>query len=160
MNPTESTHADQAQADKAERPDGQGFRHSLPVQIRFNDVDRYGHVNNNSYFAYYDLGKEEYLRSVLHTDYRNAEVVPVIAHIEADFISPIFYGDEIAVLTRTAHLGQKSFTLEQRAVNQKTGQVVCQCRTVMVCFNLRTQESAEMPENYRQAISRYEQAAD
>ena len=30
------------------------FRHSLPVQIRFNDVDRYGHVNNNAYFAYYD----------------------------------------------------------------------------------------------------------
>lgn len=149
-----------APAHNAKEPDEHTFRHSLPVQIRFNDVDRYGHVNNNSYFAYYDLGKEEYLRSVLRTDYRNAEVVPVIAHIEADFISPIFYGDEIAVQTRTAHIGQKSFTLEQRAINQKTGQVVCQCRTVMVCFNLRTQESAEMPEAYRQAISRCEQTGE
>ena len=32
------------------------FYHRLPIQIRFNDVDRYGHVNNNAYFAYYDLG--------------------------------------------------------------------------------------------------------
>ena len=34
------------------------FYHRLPIQIRFNDVDRYGHVNNNAYFAYYDLGKD------------------------------------------------------------------------------------------------------
>ena len=52
------------------------YHHSLPIQIRFNDVDRYGHVNNNAYFAYYDLGKEEYLRNVLKVDYRRADVVP------------------------------------------------------------------------------------
>ena len=37
------------------------YKHSMPVQIRFNDVDQYGHVNNNAYFAYYDLGKQDYL---------------------------------------------------------------------------------------------------
>ena len=41
----------------------------LPIQIRFNDVDRLGHVNNNSYFSYYDLGKEEYLNNILKVDY-------------------------------------------------------------------------------------------
>ncbi len=132
------------------------FRHALPIQIRFNDVDRYGHVNNNAYFAYYDLGKEEYLRSVLKTDYRASDVVPVIANINADFIQPIFYGDEIVIETRVSHLGNKSFTLMQRAVNQRTQSVVCQCQTVMVCFNLRTQQSAELPEAYRQAIEDYE----
>lgn len=132
------------------------FRHSLPVQIRFNDVDRYGHVNNNAYFAYYDLGKEEYLRQVLKVDYRAAEVVPVIANINADFILPIFYGDEIVVETRVSHLGHKSFTLQQRAVNRLTQQVVCQCSTVMVCFNLKTQQSAEVPEHYRHAVEAFE----
>ena len=71
------------------------FRHSVPIQIRFNDVDRYGHVNNNSYFSYYDLGKEDYLHNVLKVDYESKEVVPVIANIQADFIFPIFYGDPI-----------------------------------------------------------------
>lgn len=135
------------------------FRHALPIQIRFNDVDRYGHVNNNAYFAYYDLGKEEYLRSVLKTDYRASDVVPVIANINADFILPIFYGDEIVIETRVSHLGNKSFTLTQRAVNKRTQSVVCQCQTVMVCFNLRTQQSAELPEAYRQAIEDYEKPA-
>ena len=132
------------------------FHHSLPVQIRFNDVDSYGHVNNNAYFAYYDLGKEEYLRKVLRVDFRAAEVVPVIANIQADFILPIFYGDDIVIETRVAHLGHKSFTLQQRAVNSRTGQTVCQCSTVMVCFNLKTQESVDIPAAYRQAIEAFE----
>lgn len=132
------------------------YHHSLPIQIRFNDVDRYGHVNNNSYFAYYDLGKEEYLRNVLKTDYRKADVVPVIANINADFISPIFYGDEIVIETRVSHIGQKSFTLKQRAINQSTGNIVCLCSTVMVCFNLKTQTSAELPAPYRKAFEDFE----
>lgn len=132
------------------------FHHRLPVQIRFNDVDGYGHVNNNAYFAYYDLGKEDYLRSVLHADYRSAGVVPVVAHIEADFISPIFYGDDIAIETRVSHIGNKSFTLRQRAVNEKTGEVVCQCATVMVCFDLQARQSADVPQDYRKAIEAFE----
>ena len=31
------------------------FRHTLPLQIRFNDVDTLGHVNNTVYFSFYDL---------------------------------------------------------------------------------------------------------
>ena len=132
------------------------FRHSLPIQIRFNDVDSYGHVNNNAYFAYYDLGKEDYLRSVLSVDFRAANVAPVIANINADFLLPIFYGDSIVIETRVSHIGNKSFTLEQRAVRLETKEVGCRCRTVMVCFNMKTQESAEMPAHYRTAMEKFE----
>ena len=34
------------------------YRHVMPVQIRFSDVDQYGHMNNSSYFSIYDLGKD------------------------------------------------------------------------------------------------------
>ncbi len=132
------------------------FRHRLPIQIRFNDVDQYGHVNNNAYFAFYDLGKEDYLTNVLHVNFRANPVVPVVANINADFFLPIFYGDQIVVETRVAHLGQKSFTLEQQAVNVKTGAVVCRCSTVMVCFSLADQQSALIPESYRAAIDAFE----
>ena len=123
------------------------YKHSMPVQIRFNDVDQYGHVNNNAYFAYYDLGKQ---------NYRTSEVVPVIANINADFIIPIFHGDDIVVETRVSHLGHKSFTLQQRAINRATGLEVCRCATVMVCFNQRTKQSADIPAEFRQAIEAFE----
>lgn len=132
------------------------FRHSVPIQIRFNDVDRYGHVNNNSYFSYYDLGKEDYLHSVLKVDYESKEVVPVIANIQADFIHPIFYGDPIVVETRISHVGNKSFKLEQQAINLDLNMVVCRCSTVMVCFSLENQVAVQIPDHYRKAICEYE----
>ena len=125
----------------------------VPIQIRFNDVDRYGHVNNNAYFAFYDLGKEDYLAHVLRVDYREQDVVPVVANINADFIHPIFHGDDIVVETRICHVGRKSFTLQQRAVNARTGEEMCRCATVMVCYSLSAQESADIPEEYRRAIA-------
>ncbi|MBO5134013.1 MAG: acyl-CoA thioesterase [Bacteroidaceae bacterium] len=132
------------------------FHHRQPIQIRFNDVDGYGHVNNNAYFAFYDLGKESYLAEVLKKDFRTGDVVPVVANINANFLFPIFYGDSIVVETRVSHLGQKSFTLCQRAINEKTGMVVCECSTVMVCFSLKNQNSAEIPADFRAAIEAFE----
>ena len=133
------------------------FHHRTPIQIRFNDLDAYQHVNNNVYFSFYDLGKENYFAEVLCPDFRTQQIVPLIASIHADFIEPIFYEDDIVVETRVSHLGTKSFTLRQRAINQKNGRVVCQSETVMVCFDLAAQQSAEIPSHYRAAIEAYEE---
>jgi len=132
------------------------FRHRMPVQIRFNDVDRFGHVNNNAYFSFYDLGKVDYLSSVLGLYEAGRDVIPVIANINADFLQPIFLGDEIVVETCVSHVGNKSFTLVQQALNVRTDTVVCRCRTVMVCFSVKSQESVEIPDEYREKIRRYE----
>lgn len=128
----------------------------MPVQVRFNDVDRFGHVNNTAYFSLYDLGKVEYMRAVLGGGFEQDDVVPVVANINADFIRPIFYGDPIEIETATVHLGHKSFRLFQRAVNTETGDVMCQCSTTMVCFSLTAQESVDIPASLREAIERYE----
>lgn len=137
----------------------ENFRHCTPIQIRFNDLDAYQHVNNNVYFSFYDLGKENYFSEVLCSDFRLQAVVPLVASIHADFIEPIRYEDDIVVETRVSRLGNKSFTLQQRAVNRKNAHVVCQAETVMVCVDLKSGHSVEIPENYRTAIERYESAA-
>lgn len=40
------------------------FKHEVPVQIRFSDVDQYGHMNNSVYFSLYDFAKTSYFRDV------------------------------------------------------------------------------------------------
>lgn len=132
------------------------FRHRTDIQIRFNDVDVFGHVNNNAYFEYYDLGKEHYLSEVLHGNFRAMSVVPVIAHISVDFIHPIMFGDEIEVETAIVHIGQKSFTLLQQVKRKMDNMVLCKSETIMVCFDKETQSATDMPDWYRTAIMEYE----
>lgn len=132
------------------------FYSQIDIQIRFNDLDAYRHVNNNSYFSYYDLGKDEYFREVFPSDFRLKSVVPIIANIKADFFIPIFYGDPVIMQTRCSRLGTKSFTLQQRAINTRTGKVLCQAETILVFFDVETQKSAPIPADYRENIVLFE----
>lgn len=45
-------------------PPTDAFRHRIPLQIRFNDIDLLGHVNNTVYFSFYDTGKARYMEAV------------------------------------------------------------------------------------------------
>lgn len=132
------------------------FKHELPIQLRFNDVDAFGHVNNSIYFSFYDLAKTDYFSSVLPEGMNWKETALVIANINADFVSPIFFNENIVVKTATTHIGNKSIKLTQLAVNIITNEIKCVCQTVMVGFNLKTQESAEIPQSWKNAIAAYE----
>ena len=87
------------------------FRHTLPLQLRFNDVDLLGHVNNSIYFSFYDLGKARYFEAVKtqNIDWKKADVV--VANVNADFVSPIYPSETIAVQTCTTEIGNRSFKL-------------------------------------------------
>ncbi|CDC01028.1 acyl-CoA thioester hydrolase YbgC/YbaW family [Bacteroides sp. CAG:443] len=130
-------------------------RHTLPVQIRFNDVDQYGHMNNSSYFSLYDLAKTSYMRDVFgNKDWHHMGIV--VANINADFLAPVFFSDDLIIETTVIHLGHKSFTLLQRAINKASGVLKCQCRTVMVGYDVATKEPVELPADFKQAVCDYE----
>lgn len=131
------------------------FRHELPVQIRFSDVDQYGHMNNSSYFSLYDLAKTSYMRDVFGSK-EWGKMGIVIANINADFLAPVFFSDELVIKTTVIHLGHKSFTLLQQAVNKASGVLKCQCRTVMVGYDIMTKEPVNLPLDFKERICEYE----
>lgn len=131
------------------------FKHVMPVQIRFSDVDQFGHVNNSVYFSLYDLAKTNYLREVSRkNDFGNFAVV--VANINANFLAPVFFSDELMIETACVQLGNKSFTLLQRAVVKDSGAVKCECRTVMVMYDMLTKEPLPIPEKYKNLVCEYE----
>ena len=131
------------------------YKHSVLVQLRFNDVDGLGHVNNSVYFSFYDLGKTEYFKTI------NGGVIPdeidiVVAHAEVDFIMPVYFTDEIAVQTTVRDIGNKSFELMQRIIDTKHNVVKCRCKTIMVGFDFKNNCSIPSSQKWRDAISAFE----
>lgn len=132
------------------------FHHSYPLQLRFNDIDSLGHVNNSVYFTFYDLGKSRYFETVKKQsiDWRKADVV--IANVNADFLSPIYSYEQIAVETCCIEIGNRSFKLMQRIVNTTTGEVKGICRTIMVGFDVEAGVSAPISDEWKDAIRQFE----
>jgi len=131
------------------------FHHTLPIQLRFNDVDVFGHVNNTVYFTYYDLGKTEYFTTV-HPSLDLQRYGIVVVHIEADFVSQILGTDPVAVETAVVEIGNKSMTMVQRVINTKTNEVKCYCKSILVAFDLQKHDSMEIPEEWKESISAFE----
>ena len=131
------------------------FRHVLPIQIRFNDVDKFGHVNNTIYFQFYDTAKTDYFAAVCK-DVDWESVAIVVVKIEAEFLSQIKAGEHIAARTRVTKIGNKSFQLEQDIINVDTQEVKCRCLSVMVLYDLINHQSMPFPDNWRQAICQYD----
>ncbi len=132
------------------------FHHSYPLQLRFNDIDALGHVNNSVYFTFYDLGKSRYFEAVkdMSIDWRKADVV--IANVNADFLSPIYSREQIAVETCCTEIGNRSFRLMQRIINTDTGEIKGVCRTIMVGFDVENGVSAPISDEWKEAICRFE----
>lgn len=137
---------------KLPRPDE--FRHKMEVQLRFNDIDILGHMNNTRYFSLYDTGKARYFETVHGVDdWRRVEAV--IANINCTYVAPIFFGEKISVGTRCLWLGEKSFGLQQILFDDK-GEVRSVCETVMVSFDAEKHRSVELPDHWRDAFTSYE----
>ncbi len=137
-------------------PDITLYRHKAPIQLRFNDVDVLGHVNNTVYFSFYDTGKALYFTDVQGwpVDWRHVD--RVIANVNCAYIAPIHFGDEIEVLTRCSAVGNKSFTLSQVLRERKSGEIKSVCETVMVTIDPVTQRGVEIPDDIRAAFEGYE----
>ena len=132
------------------------FKHSVAAQIRFNDIDIVGHLNNNAYFSFFDLGKMEYFNAVMGKNLHWQQIPVVIVNINANFYSPTLIDEKIEVLTQVTRIGDKSLTLEQRVVNSETGDVKCVATTIMAGFDPHTATSRPIPDDWREGIKKFE----
>lgn len=127
--------------------------HTTPIQIRFNDVDQMGHVNNAVIMEYLDLGKDAFF-SAHGVPPTKGDFTVIVVHYEVDFRAQIHYHDSIQVETAIEKLGNKSLTVMQRVVNTDSGAVCVECRTVMSGYRRSTASSAVIPDEVRQWLSR------
>ena len=133
------------------------FRHSIPVQMRFNDIDMLGHLNNSVYMEFMDLGKASYFKTVLPQRIDWKQINVVIVNINCDFFAPAYFHEPLEVMTAVTSVSERSFKLEQRIVNAKTGEVKCIGRTIMAGFDVKTAQSAPISAEWLEALTAFEQ---
>jgi acyl-CoA thioester hydrolase len=137
----------------------QNFKHKVPIQLRFKDIDKMGHVNNANYLTYIELARVKYFEDVVGTDKKWSQQVGIIlARIEIDYKAPVFLHDTIFVYTRCSRIGNKSLTLDWAIVREKQNQeeIVAQGNAVLVCYDYTHEKTIPIPEEQGKAIERFE----
>lgn len=128
-----------------------------PITVRFADLDPQGHVNNAVYLTYLESARLGYYEKVgIWKRETGIKTGMVVAHIDIDFLAPIFFGKAIQVGLKMARLGNKSFTLEY-VIETVPGKVpLARGTSVMVPYDSKTGKSIPVPPDWREKISHFE----
>jgi acyl-CoA thioester hydrolase len=130
------------------------FLFSIPIQIRFSDIDGYLHVNNGVYFSYFEHARAAFLDQVCAWDV--LAVGAVVGRIEIDYLRSIHLEDKVEAFVRCSRIGNSSFDLEQILVGKdKQGSEVifAKCRCVMISVDMKTMKPVAVPQEYREKLT-------
>ncbi len=115
-----------------------------PVQVRFSDVDVYGHVNNVKYFEYLQES-----RIAMTAQIWNGldPVSMVVAQTDVDYLRPILFRPETYdVWTWVSRVGTRSASVDSLIADGDT--VYARARVAIVFFDGSTERSTTPPEPY------------
>lgn len=119
---------------------------TIPIQLRFGDTDKLGHINNAVYASYAEVGRLELLRSL-----GIEESTLILARLAIDFRRQVVLGDECFITTTVVRLGTSSIVLSQAVI--ANGEVAADFEAVMVWFDYETQRPARVPDSARAALT-------
>ena len=126
-----------------------GFPFVYRDTVRFRDLDGMGHVNNAVFLTYMESARIAFLSSLGAGE--TPQHTLILARAEADFRSPIAFGEEVEVGVRTSRVGTKSFELEYEV--RADGRLAAEGRSVLVGYDYERGASVEIPEEWREWLT-------
>jgi acyl-CoA thioester hydrolase len=112
-----------------------GYPFSCPIQVRWRDLDAFGHVNNATFASYLEMARTEVWTALFGG--RNALEIPFfVKRLEIDFRRPIDLEDEVRVWLRVGETRGASFTFEYLV--EAGGEIAAEAVTKLACVDKKT----------------------
>lgn len=136
----------------------QGFRHAVPIEVRFKDLDVFGHVNNAVIFTYVETARVRYLvdLGIRSPQAGWNDLAFILAHINCDFRRPIFYGQQVEVGSRVVEMGRSRVKLEHRV--EANGELAAEGYAILVHYDYGANRSLPLSPEMRAQVEAFEGA--
>src|SRR5262245_729342 len=108
------------------------YRHFLKIPTRWMDNDVYGHVNNVTYYSYFDTVVNEYLIRAGVLDYERGETIGLVVETQCNYFESFAFPDVIDAGLRVTRLGSSSVRYEVGLFHEGEAQAAAQGHFVHV----------------------------
>ncbi|NGM44615.1 tol-pal system-associated acyl-CoA thioesterase [Rhodobacter sp. SGA-6-6] len=110
--------------------------HSLPVRVYYEDTDLAGIVYYANYLKFIERGRSEWIAAlgIDQMELRARQgVVFAVRRVEADYLRPARFGEDLVVETRLSAIGGARIVLEQAVL--RGGERIFQAEVTLVCLS-------------------------
>jgi acyl-CoA thioester hydrolase len=128
------------------------YRRFLSIPTRWMDNDSYGHVNNVTYYSYFDTVVNEHLIRVGGLDIERDPVVGYVVETSCRYRKPLTFPETVDAGLRVARLGTSSATYEIGIFRRGDDDAAATGRFVHVWVDRSTQRPAPIPPRIRSAL--------
>ena len=125
-----------------------------PITTRWSDNDIYGHVNNVTYYSYFDTIANTYLIEYGHLHIHQDEVVGFVVNSGCNYYAPIAFPDKLECALRVNRLGVSSVEYGLAIFKEGEDVAVADGHFVHVFVNRHNNQSVPIPDVIRKALER------
>ena len=128
------------------------YRHFLAIPTRWMDNDTYGHVNNVTYYSYFDTVVNEHLIRSGGLDPANDTVVGYVVETICRYRKTLSFPETVDAGICVVRLGSSSVTYDIGLFRRDDEEAAATGRFVHVWVDRRTQRPAPLPVRIRTAL--------
>ena len=128
------------------------MEHAKEIEIRWNDLDAFGHVNHVVFLTYLEESRDEWLGAALGDP---ADVWSyVVARVEIDYRRELTLEDDVVVARCALERIGNSSVVTREQVETRGGELAAEARAVLVARDDDTGRSRPLGEAERAAFER------
>lgn len=140
---------------KPETKRRQNYRFLFPIQTRWADNDMYGHVNNVTYYSYFDTAANALLIQHAGFDLQNTPIIGLVVDSACSFLQELSYPEIIEVGVAIEKIGNSSLRYDLAIFKQGKNEAAAQGHFVHVFVDRQTRKSTSIPDDMRDALTQF-----
>lgn len=128
------------------------YRHFLAIATRWMDNDMYGHVNNVTYYSYFDTVVNEHLIRAAGLDIREGPAIAYVVETACRFHRSLTFPEIVDAGLRISRLGTSSVTYDIGLFRRDDEAAAATGRFVHVWVDRRSERPVAIPDPIRAAL--------
>lgn len=126
--------------------------HQFPITVYYEDTDMGGVVYHANFLRFIERARSDYVRrlGVDQNAMRDAGIVWVVTRIEADYLSPARFEDELIVETVPEKMTTARLTMSQ--IVRREGRELFRAKVTAVCMYMHSGKPVRLPAEVRASL--------
>jgi acyl-CoA thioester hydrolase len=129
------------------------FRHRTRIEVRFRDIDSFGHVNNAVIASYVEQARIRYLRDVIGAD-PVGNMPLILGMLKIDYLSPVFFEDAVEIGSRVDWIGNSSIAMSHLLA--AADRELARSSSVLVAYDYAAARPMRVPDEWRATFAEHE----
>jgi len=119
------------------------FEFTTPIEIRFADLDAYGHVNNALFFTFLETARIKLFQQHFGA-FLDSHLMFLVVRAECDYRLPIELNDSLLVTVTVDQVRHSSFDFSYR-LHDGEAKLFAEAKTVMVSYDPTIKKPVAIP---------------